>query len=61
MFETLGVVAMSEISDNEIENDGSVDTSSEEPKKVPDLNDTISRLLHRKANTDAEKNEDAAE
>ena len=61
MFETLGVVAMSEISDNEIEIDGSVDTSSEEPKKVPDLNDTISRLLHRKANTDAEKNEDAAE
>jgi len=61
MFETLGVVAMSEISDNEIENDGSVDTSSEEPKKVPDLNDTISRLLHRKANKDAEKNEDAAE
>ena len=52
---------MSEISDNEIEIDGSVDTSSEEPKKVPDLNDTISRLLHRKANTDAEKNEDAAE
>ena len=61
MFETLGVVAMSEISDNEIENDGSVDTSSEEPKKVPDLNDTISRLLRRKANTEAEKNEDAAE
>ena len=52
---------MSEISDNEIEIDGSVDTSSEEPKKVPDLNDTISRLLHRKANKDAEKNEDAAE
>ena len=61
MFETLGVVAMSEISDNEIENDGSVDTNSEEPKKVPDLNDTISRLLRRKANTEAEKNEDAAE
>ncbi|PCI82144.1 MAG: hypothetical protein COB20_00620 [SAR86 cluster bacterium] len=61
MLETLGVATMSEISDNEKDNDVTPDTNSEEPKKVPDLNDTISRLLRRKADADAGESGDAAE
>ncbi len=54
---------MNEISGNEKDKGVTSDTNSEEPKKVPDLDDTISRLLRRqaKANANAEENGDAAE
>ena len=37
------------------------DTIPEEAKKTPDLQDTISRLLQRKADDDGEEGGDSAE
>tara|TARA_R110002073_G_scaffold119000_1_gene259733 strand:+ start:1161 stop:1325 length:165 start_codon:yes stop_codon:yes gene_type:complete len=39
------------------DNEGTQDSSAEEPKKKPDLDDTLSRLLRRKADVDAEESE----
>lgn len=39
---------MSEKTDDEKESQVTTDTKSEQPKKPPDLDDTISRLLRRK-------------
>ena len=50
---------MSEMSGNEKENEAKPDTNSEEPKKKPDLDDTISRLLRTQADVDAEEGKDS--
>ena len=52
---------MNEMSGDEEENEITPDANSEEPKKKPDLDDTISRLLRRKADVDAEAGENSAE
>lgn len=44
---------MSEISDDEKENEVTPDTNSEQPKNKLDVHDTISRLLRRKEVGDA--------
>lgn len=46
---------MNDKPDNEKKNEGVPDASSQEPKKKPDLDDTISRLLRTKEVADAEK------
>jgi hypothetical protein len=52
---------MSEMSGDEKENEVTADTNSEELKKKPDIDDTISRLLRRKVDVDAQEGEDSAE
>jgi len=52
---------MSEMSGDEQENEATPDTNSEEPKKKPDIDDTISRLLRRKVDVDGQVGEDSAE
>ena len=48
---------MSNMSGNEKDNEVTPGSNTEEPKKKPDLDDTLSRLLRRKADVD-EKDED---
>ena len=46
---------------NEKDNEAHSEHESDEPKKKPDLDDTISRLLRRKAVVNAEDGDDAEE
>ncbi len=48
---------MSDLPDNEQQNESTSQANSDEPKKKPDLDDTISRLLRRKVEADAEEAE----
>ena len=52
---------MSESTGSEKENEKTTDATSEEPKKAPNLDDTLSRLMRTKADVDAEAGEDSGE
>lgn len=52
---------MNESTGNEKENEATSESASEEPKKAPNLDDTLSRLLRTQADVDAEAGEDSAE
>ncbi len=48
---------MIDMSGNGKDNEVTPDSNSEEPKKKPDLDDTLSRLLRRQADVDDEEKE----
>ncbi len=52
---------MSDMSGNGKDKEVSPDSNSEEPKKKPDLDDTLSRLLRRQADVDDKEESDGGD
>ena len=52
---------MNEMSDNGKDKEAIPDSNSEEPKKKPDLDATLSRLLRRQADVDEGEGEESSD
>ena len=52
---------MSEISDDEKENEVTPDAEAEKAKRIADVQDVLSRMLSKKTDADAEEGGDSAE
>lgn len=60
MFETLGVAAVSEIPDNEKENDVTPDTKSDEAKKKSEMKELFTRMFSGKTPADEQEDGESA-